>query len=80
MVYGASMSAQTMPTPETPLLTAQEVADRLRVTVRTLQRMDADRVLVPIRVGRAVRYRPEDVQEFLDRQAASARASEAASA
>jgi excisionase family DNA binding protein len=61
-----------MPTTQAPLLTVQEVADLLRVTVRTVQRMEADRTLLPVRIGRAVRYRREDVQAFLDQQQATA--------
>lgn len=55
-----------MTTNEVPLLTAQEVADRLRINVRTLQRLEAEKLLVPIRIGRAVRYNPASVQEFID--------------
>jgi excisionase family DNA binding protein len=54
------------------LLTAPEVAGMLRITVRTLQRLDADGALVPIRVGRAVRYRPEDVAAYIERAKATA--------
>lgn len=66
------MHTQTMPTPEASLLTSQEVADRLRVTVRTLQRLEADRLLLPIRIGRAIRYRREDVDAFIASRKASA--------
>jgi excisionase family DNA binding protein len=56
-----------MTTQETPpLLTAAETAHRLRVTTRTLQRMEADRVLVPVRIGRNVRYRTADVEAYID--------------
>lgn len=72
MVYVAAMPTQTMPTPEASLQTAPEVADRLRVTIRTLQRLESEGLLVPVRIGRAVRYRREDVDAFIDRQAASA--------
>lgn len=56
-----------MPT-DAVLLTAQEVADRLRITVRTLQRLEADGHLPAIRIGRSVRYRAEDLQAFIDGQ------------
>jgi len=61
-----------MTTDEAPLFTAQEVADRLRVTVRTVQRLETEGTLIPVRVGRAVRYRREDVDEFLAQGRASA--------
>jgi excisionase family DNA binding protein len=49
------------------LLTPAEVAKRLRVTVGTLNvwRCVKRTNLKYIKVGRAVRYRPEDVEEFL---------------
>lgn len=58
-----------MPTPP-PLLTRAEVAERLQVTVRTLERWEDDGVLTPIRLGRNVRYRPEDVEAFIAKASA----------
>lgn len=55
-------------TKEVALLTAPEVADRLRVTIRTLQRLEVDGELVAVRIGRSVRYRPEDVEAFIETQ------------
>ena len=60
------MSAQTGELPV--LLTPKEVAERLRVTVGTLnvwRCVNRYPGLKYIRVGRAIRYRPEDVEEFL---------------
>ena len=59
-----------MPATPTSLLTRQEVADQLRVTVRTLERWEDEGRLVPIRLGRNVRYRGEDVEAYI-RQASA---------
>jgi excisionase family DNA binding protein len=48
------------------LLTIDEVAEVLRVSVRTMRRLVACRSLPFIRVGRLVRFRPEDVRRFLE--------------
>jgi excisionase family DNA binding protein len=47
-----------------PLLTRAEVAGLLKVTPRTVQKLNIRQV----RIGRAVRYRPEDVQRYIDRR------------
>lgn len=48
------------------LLTQQEVAERLRVSVRTVRNLKIRRV----RIGeRGVRYREEDVARYIARQA-----------
>lgn len=54
-----------MSTDETTLLTRMELAERFRVTVRTLERWAADGTLVPVRIGRSVRYRAADVDSFI---------------
>jgi excisionase family DNA binding protein len=54
-----------MSNPIPVLLTPAEVADALRINVRTLQRLESDGVLIPIRVGRSVRYRSDDVADLL---------------
>lgn len=51
------------------LLKRTEVATRLRVSVRTLERWEDDGVLVPIRIGRNVRYRAADVDAFVQASA-----------
>lgn len=48
------------------LLTIDEVAEVLRISVRTMRRLVACRSLPFIRVGRLVRFRPEDVRRFLE--------------
>jgi excisionase family DNA binding protein len=50
---------------EASLLTKQEVADRLKVSVRTVERMEAAGDLVAIRLGRSVRFRAEDVAALI---------------
>jgi excisionase family DNA binding protein len=47
------------------LLTAQEVADRLNVSLRTVRRLIAQAI---VRIGKAVRVRPEAVAAFIDEQ------------
>jgi excisionase family DNA binding protein len=52
-----------------PLMTPQEVADFLAMPVLTLQTWRAKRTGPRVyRVGRHVRYRREDVEEWLERQ------------
>lgn len=58
------MSAPTT----TQLLTQADVARLLQVTTRTVRRLKIRRV----RIGRAVRYRQEDVQKWIDKQRAAA--------
>ena len=51
------------------LLTVEEVAEWLRIPVKTLYEMRYRRVGPPaFRVGRWLRYREEDVQAWLDQQ------------
>ena len=48
-----------------PLLTAKEVAEILRVPVKSVYELPINRV----RLGRRrVRWRPEDVRDFIDRR------------
>lgn len=50
-------------------LTKREVAERLRIGVRTLDRIVADGDLVAARVGgRRLLFRPQDVERYVDRQ------------
>lgn len=51
------------------LLTRREAAKVLNVTTRTLERWERAGRLSPLRNGRLVRYRVEDVQAFFDRVA-----------
>jgi excisionase family DNA binding protein len=52
------------------LLSREEAARALRVSLRTLARLTASGELVPVRVGpgrRLVRYAPDDVAAFIRR-------------
>jgi excisionase family DNA binding protein len=49
------------------LLTEQELADLLRVSVKTLQGQRWQKVGIPyLKIGRAVRYRREDIESYLN--------------
>ena len=51
-----------------PLLTAHEVADVLGLALRTIRRMVSRGELPIVRLGpRAIRFRPEDVQQLIRR-------------
>jgi len=52
------------PTQE-PLLTRNEVAERLRVTRKTLERWEQSGILLPVRMEGLIRYRPQDVEDFI---------------
>jgi excisionase family DNA binding protein len=61
------------------LLTAREVADRLGFTVETVLRWTRDGRLRAVRLGRALRYRDEDVDAFLEQHETGAAPREGAS-
>lgn len=48
------------------LLTLDEVCDRLQVSEATARRLVRDGDLKVVRIGRAVRVRPEDLDEFIE--------------
>ncbi len=48
------------------LLTLQDVADLLQVSVRTVQRLIDSDELTCLRIGRQVRFRPQMVNRWLD--------------
>lgn len=48
-----------------PLLTVADVAEVLRLSVRTVRRLIAEKQLRVVRVGRSVRVRPKDLRSFL---------------
>lgn len=54
------------------LMTRQETADFLRISLRTLDDMAAAGEIQPTRVRSRVLYRREDVEEYLERQRAEA--------
>jgi excisionase family DNA binding protein len=51
---------------EERLLTVADVAEILRLSVRTVRRLIAEDQLPIVRIGRAVRVRGEDLRSFLD--------------
>jgi excisionase family DNA binding protein len=48
------------------LLTAQEVADKLNVSLRTVRRLIAQEKLQVVRIGKAVRIRPETLDLLIE--------------
>lgn len=54
-------------------LTAREVADRLGVTERTVRNLVYQRRIPFIQIGRAVRFKPEDVDRFIAENTTEAR-------
>ncbi len=54
------------PSPHAPLLTLAEVADVLRLNVRTVRELVRRRELTGRLVGRRWRFRREDVDAFFD--------------
>jgi excisionase family DNA binding protein len=49
------------------LLTAEEVAERLRATPRFVRRLVAERRIAYVKVGRLVRFEACAVAEYIDR-------------
>jgi excisionase family DNA binding protein len=56
--------------PDRQLLTVPEVAARFQVTSQTIRNWVDHGTLPAVRVGRAFRIRPEDVEALLDRASA----------
>lgn len=52
-------------TEEKRLLTLDDVCDRLQVSDATIRRLVRDGDLKVVRIGRAVRVRPEDLDAFI---------------
>lgn len=52
-----------------PLLKLAEAAERLNVSPRTIQRMAAEQVLTKVRIRGAVRYREQEIEALVRRQA-----------
>lgn len=59
------------------LLTMGEAADRLGVSTRFVRMVVHDRLIATVRLGRLVRFRPEDVQHYIDQQVNPARSERA---
>jgi len=49
-----------------PLLTVDDVAKVLRLSLRTIRRLIAEGKLPVVRIGRAIRIRPQAVEAFLE--------------
>ena len=49
-----------------PLLKREEVAELLNVSLRHLDTLVASGEIIPVRIGRAVRFKPEEIQSFID--------------
>lgn len=61
----ASVDTQNPDSPET-LITAQQLAKRLSISVRSVWRRDAAGELpAPVRIGGAVRWRSEEVNQWI---------------
>ncbi|MET8698266.1 helix-turn-helix domain-containing protein [Kitasatospora sp. NPDC004723] len=54
------------------LLTAEEVAEMLRIGRSTVYLLLANKELTSIKIGRSRRIRPADVEAYIERQAANA--------
>jgi excisionase family DNA binding protein len=54
------------------LLRIEDIADRLAVSRSMAHKLIATRQLRSVRIGRAVRVRPEDLEEYLGRSARDA--------
>ncbi len=52
-----------------PAMTRQEVARAFNVSTKTIQRWEKIGLLESVRIGRSVRYRPEDIAALLGRKA-----------
>ena len=48
------------------LLTLQQVADRLQVSMSTVRRLVAAGRLKAVRIGRNLRVRPEDLSKYIE--------------
>ena len=63
----------TIPADAPLLWTAEQVAEQLGISPRTVWSLTAGGDLPVVRIRRCVRYRPEDVRAYRDRLAAEAR-------
>lgn len=63
------MNAQKSPrgsSHPSPLLKREEVAELLNVSLRHVDTLVSTGELSPVRIGRAVRFRPEEVESFIE--------------
>jgi excisionase family DNA binding protein len=59
------MSKANSPTGFKPLLTRQQVAEHLRISVKSVDRAIANAELATVRIGRMVRIRSEDLEFYV---------------
>lgn len=55
-----------VPTPEQDLLTIEEAAARLRMSVRYVRRLVAERRVAFHRIGRSIRFKADDLDAFIE--------------
>ena len=65
------MKPPPFPSGVAPLLTVAKVAEILQLSVRSVRRLIAEKKLRVVRIGRAVRVRPEDLRSFIEEAARS---------
>jgi excisionase family DNA binding protein len=63
-----------IPTAQQPLLKPEEASKLLAISPRTLWTLTASGQVCSVKIGRLVRYRPEDLQAFIAAQQKEARA------
>lgn len=51
------------------LLTRKEVAELLSISLRHLDTLVASGEIVPVRIGRSVRFRPKSIKDFIEEAA-----------
>jgi excisionase family DNA binding protein len=50
------------------LLTKRDTAEHLRVSIRFVELQVQRKALSAIKIGRAIRFRPKDVQDFVEKR------------
>ena len=60
--------ANSTPTKPALLLTPKQASDALQISPRKLWSLTNSGQIPHVRIGRSIRYRPEDLQDFVDRQ------------
>lgn len=54
------------PDPTDELLTKEQLAKRLHLSVRSIERLVSSGELRALKIGRAIRFDPRDVEAYLD--------------
>jgi excisionase family DNA binding protein len=57
-------------TPRPAVLTPRQASYYLQVSLSKLRKLEKDGTLLPVRIGRAVRYRRVDIERYLNSLAA----------